>query len=408
MGNPGRITVDGARYRRALRGERLPLAFVDLDAFDRNVDYVARTQATTGKRVRIHSKSLRCVALVRRALVRGGDSFRGVMTFTVEESSFLAAAGLDDLLVAYPTVQPADLTALVEMTRAGTRVAAMVDCPEHLHALSAAGRAGGVTLRACLDVDVSYRPVGRRLHLGVRRSPVRTVADAERVAAAASGLSGVVVDGVMAYEAHVAGLADAVPGQRLRNALTAGLKRLSVAELSRRRGAIVRRLRGLGLPIETVNGGGSGSLPSSGDDPILTEVTAGSAFYAPALFHHFRQVTFQPAAFFALQVVRRSDPGFVTCHGGGYVASGAAGADRLPVPVYPAGLSLLPLEGAGEVQTPLALGAETPELALGDPVFFQHAKAGELPERFDELILLRGDAIVDRVSTYRGAGHSFL
>jgi D-serine deaminase-like pyridoxal phosphate-dependent protein len=71
-------------------------------------------------------------------------------------------------------------------------------------------------------------------------------------------------------------------------------------------------------------------------------------------------------------------------------------------------LKYLPLEGAGEVQTPLRLPKDCPELTLGDPVIFQHAKAGELCERFGELALIQNGRILQRVPTYRGEGQTFL
>jgi D-serine deaminase-like pyridoxal phosphate-dependent protein len=97
----------------------------------------------------------------------------------------------------------------------------------------------------------------------------------------------------------------------------------------------------------------------------------------------------------------------VTALGGGYHASGPAGADRLPQPYLPPGLRLDPLEGAGEVQTPL-IGEPAAKLRLGQCVYMRHAKAGELCERFDSLYLVRGGEIVDQVPTYRGEGHTFL
>jgi D-serine deaminase-like pyridoxal phosphate-dependent protein len=105
--------------------------------------------------------------------------------------------------------------------------------------------------------------------------------------------------------------------------------------------------------------------------------------------------------------VRRPGPNLVTCHGGGYIASGASGPDRLPVPALPPGLELLPMEGAGEVQTPLRVPRGV-SLRLGDPVLFRHAKAGELAEHAAEYLLVRGDHLEDRAPTYRGLGHCFL
>jgi D-serine deaminase-like pyridoxal phosphate-dependent protein len=105
--------------------------------------------------------------------------------------------------------------------------------------------------------------------------------------------------------------------------------------------------------------------------------------------------------------VRRPTARIATVLGGGYPASGAAGADRLPRPALPEGLRLDRQEGAGEVQTPL-LGEAAGRLRVGDRVWFRHAKAGELCERFNELHLVSGAALVGTVPTYRGEGKAFL
>ena len=396
------------RYRRLLAGRRLPLALVDLDRFDANVAYVAATQRHTGKTVRVASKSIRCLDLLRRVFDRGGPAYRGILAFTVEEAAHLAENGFDDLIVAYPTVQPTDMSLLVEMARRQVTISQVVDSRAHLEVLAAAGSSAGVTLNACLEIDMSWRPAGRRIHLGVRRSPIRTPAEARAVAEAAAALPGVAIDAVMGYEAQIASVNDRLPGRRIRNSLLRLVKRLSVHELTRRRQRIVHQLARAGHRLRVVNGGGSGSLVSTGTDRSVTEVTAGSAFYAPGLFRYFQDVRFQPAALFALQVVRLPAAGMVTCAGGGYVASGSVGPEKLPWPFMPPGLRYVDLEGAGEVQTPLILAGQTPGPALGDPVFFQHAKAGELCERFNFLTLIAGGRIVGEAATYRGTGQAFL
>jgi len=396
------------RYRKIFRDCRMPLAFVDLDHFDRNVRYVAFTQKNGGKTVRIHTKSLRAVSLTRRIFDLGGDAYRGLMTFTMEETAHLSGQGFDDFIVAYPTVQKSDVSLFVELVKKGARISLMADSDDHLKVLSDAAEKAKVILNVCMEVDLSFRPIGKSLHLGPRRSPIRSVRDAIDFARKASRLQGVRLNAVMGYEAHIAGPNDAVPGQSLKNAAVTALKGLSVREFFPRRAGVASILRQAGIDLEIVNGGGSGSLKVTGGDPSVTEVTAGSAFYAPALFWHYRDVDFIPSAFFAIQIVRRPADDIVTCLGGGYTASGAAGADKLPAPVYPEGLKLLPLEGAGEVQTPLLLPKNAPELQLGDPIFFQHAKAGEIAERFNELYLISGDAIVEKVPTYRGEGKAFL
>lgn len=400
--------ADYARYRKSLAGLRLPLAFVDLDKFDRNIEYVSQTQRISGKTIRIATKSLRCVSLIKRIFDLGGESFRGCLGFTVEEAAHLIDHGLDDVVVAYPTVQTSDLDLAVQMTKAGNRIWLMADSLAHLEAISQAGRRSGIDLGVCLDVDMSYRPLGEKTHLGVRRSPLRTGAEVRALLSQATDLPNLTISGLMGYEAQVASVNDALPGQGLKNRVIRLIKGRSMVDVMTRRAESVRAMEEAGLTLEFVNGGGSGSLAETGQDPTVTEVAAGSAFFAPGLFHHFARVEFQPSAFFALQVVRKPKDGIVTLSGGGYVGSGGVGPDKLPVPVYPPGLKFLGLEGVGEVQTPVIWpeGVSPPD--LGQPVIFQHAKAGELCERFNELHLIRGDLRVDTVPTYRGQGKAFL
>jgi D-serine deaminase-like pyridoxal phosphate-dependent protein len=405
---PGKSDRDYFYYRDLFKGRRLPLAFVDLDRFDANVDYVADTQKHSGKTIRVASKSIRCPDLIRRVFDKGGPTFKGILAFTLEEGALLADQGFDDIIVAYPTVQRSDMDLMADITARGTRIALVVDSAAQLKCLAQAGRQSGVILDACLEIDMSYRPVGRFIHLGVRRSPLREPDQAVRLARRAADLEGVRITAVMGYEAQIASVNDSVPGQRLKNAILRRVKQHSMAELMMRRQAVIQALEEAGCAIDVVNGGGSGSLKATAMDTTVTEVTAGSAFFAPGLFRHFHEVTFQPSAFFALQVVRRPAPHMIACLGGGYVASGEVGPNKLPWPVMPPGLTYIGMEGAGEVQTPLNLPAGIPGPDIGDPVFFQHAKAGELCERFNHLLLVKNGQIVDKVETYRGQGYAFL
>jgi D-serine deaminase-like pyridoxal phosphate-dependent protein len=242
----------------------------------------------------------------------------------------------------------------------------------------------------------------------VRRSPIKTpenaLALARVIEAHASALKLV---GLMGYEGQIAGLQDDVPGQGVRNTVLKLLKRSSITEIRKRRGATVAALRSAAFELDFVNGGGTGSLESTRADPSVTEVTAGSGLYTPGLFDHFQHFRHAPSLCFALRVTRCPTEGVVTCLGGGYVASGPAGRDRLPRPFLPAGMKLLNQEGAGEVQTPVSLPAGI-RLSIGDPVFFRHAKAGELAERFTHFLLMRGGIVEQRVPTYRGDGQCFL
>jgi D-serine deaminase-like pyridoxal phosphate-dependent protein len=392
-----------ARLEGALRDVEAPFACVDLDAFEANADDLVRRAA--GMPIRVASKSVRCRALLRAVLERPG--FRGVLAYTLPEALWLAEDGFDDLVVAYPTADRGALRALAapEAEAARSAIAIMVDAIEQLDFIDAVAGRDRPPLRVCIDLDAGLWLAGGRVRIGARRSPVHTVDQAVALAREVVARPGLRLVGIMAYEAQIAGVADRPPGQRARGLAIRAMQRLSARELRARRAAAVEAVRAV-APLELVNGGGTGSVHGTAREAAVTEVAAGSGLYGPALFDHYRAFGVRPAALFAVPVVRRPGRGVVTVAGGGFPASGAAGADRLPVPCLPRGLRLDPQEGAGEVQTPL-LGAAADRLAIGDRVYFRHAKAGEVCERFDELHLVRGNQVVDAVPTYRGEGRAF-
>ncbi|GEL95753.1 amino acid deaminase/aldolase [Cellulomonas composti] len=388
----------GSRLDAATGHLPAPLAVVDLDALDANAaDLVRRAGGTP---VRVASKSVRVRAVLERTLATPG--FAGVMGYSLREALWLVGHGVTDVLLGYPTVDTAALDALAADPVAARSVTLMVDDLAQVDLAAKAAVAHGTTIQVCLDVDASLR-VGLgpwRAHLGVRRSPVHSPADAGALAEQIARRDGIRVRGVMFYEAQVAGLPDTSPAVR-------AVKRLSLRDLASRRGLVVDAVQqATGLPLELVNSGGSGSVQDSAADGSVTEVTAGSGLFVPTLFDRYRSFEPRPAAFFGLDVVRVPAPGWVTAFGGGYIASGPPTASRQPRPVWPAGLTLTDREGAGEVQTPMRVRGEA-DLRIGDRVWFRHAKSGEVMERFADVHLIRGEAIESTVPTYRGESHTF-
>jgi D-serine deaminase-like pyridoxal phosphate-dependent protein len=392
-------------YEEIFAEVEAPFAFVDLDAMAANATEMLGRVGD--KPIRVASKSLRCRALTERIL-RSDPGFVGLMTFTLPETLWLAEQGFENLLLAYPT---ADAEALGELALrsvanpAGAPIV-MVDCSEHLDAIESVLGAGAAPVRVCIDIDASWWALGGRIKVGPKRSPLHTVEQAVALAREIDSRPQIELAALMAYEGQIAGVGDQPPGRRLRGAAIHFMQRRSAAELAERRGAIVAAIREF-AELEIVNGGGTGSLELTAAEDHVTEVAAGSGFYAPALFDHYSRFSLTPAAGFALPIVRKPAPGIATALGGGYLASGSGDPARLPAPWLPAGLRLDPEEGAGEVQTPL-LGPAASQLSIGDRAYLRHAKAGELCERFDVLHLVEGDEIVDLVPTYRGEGHAFL
>ena len=394
-----------ARLDRATASLDPPCAVLDLDALDANADDLVRRAA--GKPVRVASKSVRNRGVLRRVLARPG--FAGVLAYSLPEALWLGGGDdpvSTDVVVGYPTVDRTALRRLAADEQAAARVTLMVDSPAQLDLVDdvvpAAQRAH---LRICLDVDASLRAAGGRIHLGVRRSPVHSPTDAVALALEVVARPGFRLVGVMVYEAQIAGVQDAPPHRPVRGLAVRRMQALSGRELAGRRAAVVAAVSEV-ADLEFVNGGGTGSVERTSAEAAVTEVAAGSGLFTPALFDGYRAFTGRPAVFFAAPVTRVPAPGVVTVAGGGWIASGPPGADRLPLPAYPAGLRWLPTEGAGEVQTPLR-GAAAGRLRVGDRVWFRHAKAGEVCEHVNELHTLAGDELTGALPTYRGEGKAF-
>ena len=111
---------DYAYYRQVFQGREMPFAFVDLDLLNENIrQTVARASR---KRVRLASKSLRSVAILRRILAADAV-FQGIMSYSAREAVFLARQGFADLLLGYPIWQEQDIAAVAKATawRPGSR-----------------------------------------------------------------------------------------------------------------------------------------------------------------------------------------------------------------------------------------------------------------------------------------------
>ena len=382
----------------AVAGESGPVAAIHLGALRHNaLDMLVRA---AGVPIRVASKSVRVRDVLDATLALPG--YRGILAFTLPEALWLAETH-DDIVLGYPTVDRAALAALAADESAAARITLMVDDLAQLDLIDqVAPPASRSRLRVAIDADASWRAPGLG-HIGVHRSPVHLPGDVARLARRITERAGFDLVGLMMYEAQIAGQGDATGSG---DGVIRWMQRRSSAELLDRRAAIVAALRDI-APLEFVNGGGTGSLEFTASDLAVTELTAGSGLLAGHLFDGYRVFDPAPAAAFALEVVRKPRPDIATVLGGGWIASGPPVASRQPRVVWPEGVTMLPREGAGEVQTPLQ-GDAARSLAVGDRVWFRHSKSGELAERVDAYHLVDDTRIVGVARTYRGEGKTFL
>jgi D-serine deaminase-like pyridoxal phosphate-dependent protein len=385
----------------ATRGLETPVAALHLDALRHNThDMLDRAAGTP---IRVASKSLRVRGVLEAVLALPG--YRGVLAYTLAEALWLAET-LDDIVVGYPSVDAAAIRRLGTSAELAGRVTLMVDSIDHLDIVDAVLPPNKrENIRVCLELDASWNaPVLG--HLGVWRSPVHTPAEAKALALAIVSRPGFDLVGMMAYEAQIAGLVDRPAGRPVQGGLNRWVRNHSIVDITARRAAAVAAVRQV-ANLEFVNGGGTGSLESTAADSSVTDIAAGSGFFGGHLFDNYSGFHPAPAAAFALSVVRKPTAATATLLGGGWIASGPPGGDRMPRLVWPEGLSLVPREMAGEVQSPVT-GAAAGTLRIGDRVWLRHTKSGELSEHVNEFALVHDGTVVDMLPTYRGEGKVFL
>ena len=286
----------------------------------------------------------------------------------------------------------------------------MVDCVEHLEL----ARRGGARGRRRADPGLPRRrrrlvaaaaagsrsaPAARRC--GRRSRPPRWRARCvARPRAAAS-------TGSMSYEAHIAGVGDRPPGRPLMGAAIRAMQRASARELAARRArgrrggaggraAALRQRRrdGLGRAHGGRGGGdrGRGRLRALRPDAVRRLRAASRP---------------EPAALFALPVVRRPDDRTATLLGGGYPASGAAGADRLPAPHLPDGPAARQAGGRG--RGPDAAARPGRRGSAGRrPRVDAACEGGRAVRALQRAAPGARRGVVETVPTYRGEGEAFL
>jgi D-serine deaminase-like pyridoxal phosphate-dependent protein len=253
-----------------------PALVVDVPTFDANVAAAGRLAADHGKVLRPHVKTHRTPALALRQL---GPGTGGVTCATVGEAEVMAAAGINDLLIANEVVTPAKLERAAVLA-ARARVTLAVDDAGVARSLSAAAYAAGVHVAAVVDVDV-----------GLARCGVKSPGEAVALAVELDDLPNVDLVGLMGYEGRLRASQED-RGERTRHAFE------SIA-------AVKRAFEAAGLPVAVVSAAGTSTLVEALRDASITEIQAGTY----ALMEHDLDglgLSFHCAALVVATVISRS------------------------------------------------------------------------------------------------------
>jgi D-serine deaminase-like pyridoxal phosphate-dependent protein len=224
-----------------------PAVLVDLDIVVRNIAAMAERARGSGVRLRPHAKTHKVVEIGRMQIAAGAS---GLSVAKATEAEVFAAAGFDDLFIAYPVVgadKGRRLLALAERVR----LAVGVDSEDGARTLSGAFHAAGQQLDVLLKVDVGFHRVGVE--------PARAVETARRIA----DLPGLRVRGLYTFAGH-AYSAETPEG---------------VARVGKDEGSILsetaQRIRDGGLEIEEVSVGSTPTAPHAMAIPGVTECRPG-------------------------------------------------------------------------------------------------------------------------------------
>jgi D-serine deaminase-like pyridoxal phosphate-dependent protein len=292
------------------------------------------------------------------------------------------------------------------MIKDGCNVSITADLLEHFNLLDKLGKENDCKINVVIELDGSLR-LTDNINLGVRRSSIRTLEELKNRLSFIRNMKNINLYGVMLYEAQIAGVADNLPHD-MSKPIKRKMKEISIEKVKEFRSNCLEIIYDQGFNPEIVNGGGSGSIHTTVKEECITEVTVGSGFLCSHLFSYYNDLNLIPSIFYAIETVRKSDDNFITCMGGGFIASGSHGKEKQPEIFLPKGIIPTDIEGFGEVQTPFKILDKKLNISLGDPVILRHAKAGELAEHFNKYLLFKDNKIISEIETYRGLGFNFL
>jgi D-serine deaminase-like pyridoxal phosphate-dependent protein len=269
-----------------------PALVLDVAAFERNLDAMARAVAAAGLRLRPHAKSHKCVAIAKAQVARGAV---GICCQKTDEALAFVDAGIGDVLVTNEVVAPAKLARLAQAARRA-RVGLLVDCAAGAQAASVAASRGDAALDLYVEVDV-----------GARRCGVAPEA-AGPLAAAIASLPGVRFAGLHCYHGAA---------QHLRTPAERAAAIASATDAVRSALASVARD---GLATEIVTGAGTGTWMLERDSGVWNELQPGSYVFMDADYgRNLRagtEIAFEQSLFVIASVMSVPVPARAVCDAG--------------------------------------------------------------------------------------------
>jgi D-serine deaminase-like pyridoxal phosphate-dependent protein len=133
-----------------------PVLWADLDQLERNIAYLANYFKADGVDWRPHVKGIKVPAIAHKALAAGAI---GATCTKLSEAEVMAAAGIDDILIANQVVGLEKVARLTNLRRHAD-VKACVDDPGNAAELGRAATSRGVELGVLVEIDIGLNRAG--------------------------------------------------------------------------------------------------------------------------------------------------------------------------------------------------------------------------------------------------------
>lgn len=246
-----------------------PALIIDLDLMEKNIETVANFFKERDCKVRLHSKFCKTPIVAWKVLSAGGA--RGICTAKITEAEVMAAAGIDDILIANEIVSEQKIERLARLSK-WCNVKVAVDNPVNIVELSNIAQVHATEVSVLVDINLSqFGSIDGALN----RCGVLPGKDALSLAKIVANTRGLKFRGLMGYEGSMSKYSFSF--EKRKEVVNSVMKCLLAT-----RDMIINE----GIEVEIVSAGCTGDFNIVGAYPGVTEVQAGSYVFMD-LFHEY-------------------------------------------------------------------------------------------------------------------------
>lgn len=348
-----------------------PLILADLDRMERNIrDWQAWMDGHAVK-FRVHIKTHKVPEIAQMQLSAGA---RGIICAKVSEAEPFAAAGINDICIAYPVLGTQKWSRITELAARGVRMTVNCDNELAVRQASAAATAAGVSLHLQVDTDSGMHRGG---------IPIGDVDAVERLARFITAQPGLEFDGLTTHRSYF------FEGKRSREeeGHTEGQMLVELAE----------KLRARGVEVQEVTAGGTFTGKYVAEVPGVTESRAGTYVFYDLMHLNEQSASENQLALTALcRVISLFGERGVTIDGGSKTFSGdrgVVGSGNAQGPPSAMTVSTDHRVSIDRLTEEHGMGAAEDTVALDEKLRFYPFHACTCSNLTNEIIGVRGDRI---------------